>query len=120
MTHPIISAKKLPAPRLELRWTEDTTPDGFGEKARLCHYNLVLPLDKHDIRRESENAMGGELRIEISVTKVTSYGQEQDHGAELPTPFRDSAHAAWDSKALGGLSVYVVYGDKAQLYKRDA
>lgn len=121
MTHsPIRSARKLPVPRLELRWAKGTTPNDLGGRVRLCHYNLVLPLDKHDIRRESANAVGGELRIEIGTTKVTSYGQEQDYGAALPTPFRDTAHAIWDSKALGGLSVYVVYGDKAQLYKHDA
>lgn len=118
--HPIRSAEKLPTPRLELRWANDTTPGEYGGVKRLCHYNLVLPLGEHDIRRENENAVGDELRVEIEVTTVTSFGRELDTDKILPTPYRDSAHAAWDSKALGGLSVYVVFGDKAQLYDREA
>ena len=40
----------LPVPRLQLRWAKAEPNDRSYEWA--CHYELVIPLDEYDIRRE--------------------------------------------------------------------
>lgn len=108
---------KLPAPRLQLRWAPSTDSRYQWE----CHYELVIPLDKHDIRAEQEGPRGGrrpplkELVIPMKPptmrnstgTPCTSVCGER----YCDTPFRDGAHAHWDSAVLGSPPVYVIAPD---------
>ena len=41
-------ASKLPTPRMQLRWEASTEPGHQWQ----CHYELVILLDKWDVRRE--------------------------------------------------------------------
>jgi hypothetical protein len=60
-----------------------------------------LPLGEHDIRRTKKKT---ELVLQICRTFVTTSGPKiMDYA-----PFRDGAHAKWDSTALGGVPVYVI------------
>lgn len=100
----------LPAPRLQLRWRKPTENElsndsiGFMNTHRWsCDYELVIPLGEHDIRRES----GPELVAKLGTTFTSSGRDEPPDYA----PFRDGAHAKWDSEALGGLPVYVICMD---------
>lgn len=104
----------LPAPRLQLRWE----PSDDGRYHWQCHYELVLPLREHDIRREvcdDEGVQTGEVSELVVAMKPPSYrtgGGEpcraQDGSTYYDPPFRDGAHAGWDAAALGGLPVYVI------------
>ncbi len=103
---------KLPTPRLELRWRK---PDAEESKLYskppewICDYALVLPLRDNDCRREDDT---GEHAVVMNSTG--SSGAEPD-GA----PFRDGAHAIWDSEALGGIPAYVIGTDgKARKHER--
>lgn len=101
--------KKMPAPRLELLWDKEV-----GE--RTCTYSLVIPLKKGDIRRENSNGkdVRNILKLKIGKTRVSGGVSIQDGVVE--TPFRDGAHALWDSKALK-LPIYAVCGDTFTLVK---
>lgn len=110
----IINADLMPAPRLELRWEKD----GDTWENRICNYNLVIPLQENDCRRDHEDGEQTEQTINIGQTLVSMglgfplYGDEK--GLHIDVPFRDGAHAIWDSKVLGGLPIYAVYEHKAQ------
>jgi hypothetical protein len=83
------------APRLQLRW--ERRP---GDHQFLCHYELVLPLRDTDIRRDDES--------EELVVKMGSGTNVQGPTPEGPTtPFRDGAHARWDSEHLK-VPIYVI------------
>ena len=101
-----------PAPRLEFRWRK--APETKQEKERVqrsvfgetffCDYGLVLPLREHDIRRENED--GEDTWSEVFYKFGTTYigGGEPWDGQ---VPYRDGAHASWDSEVLNGLPVWV-------------
>ena len=111
---PLIPQKKLPAPRLELRWAPGT--EGWGSCT--CFYNLVLPLDKYDVRRERTRKKGeriAELTMEIGATQRMGGGGSPLQEWGIATPYRDGAHALWDAKLLGNLPIYAVCEGKAQL-----
>ena len=106
---PLACELDLPAPRLQLRWQRQPTSDveWMGEPTWLCRYELIIPLREHDIRRERDDQPKRPFhRALISTTKSTGRGDGPDYA-----PFRDGAHARWDSKALDGLPVYVISTD---------
>lgn len=106
----------LPVPRLQLRWALSAEGDpGWGLPLRyleqgegghrrwICHYEFVVPLREHDIRREREGAPDvAELVIPISKTQRGSTHPPDDE------PYRDGAHAAWDAPHFGNPPVYVL------------
>ena len=98
---PIIDAATLPAPRLQLRWEKT---DWHADD---CVYELVVPVHANDIRDQG----GGVFIQELGRSHVDGCGKiPMDHQIDLP--YRDGAHAAWDSHALG-LPAYAVDGDRA-------
>ena len=101
-----IPADQLPAPRLELRWRDKLVA---GEA--YCDYNIVLPLTKHDIRNDGDEAHGPELRFRIAYTRTTNKRLEYDGVIEVP--YRDGSHILWDSRALG-VPAYIVLDNMAQ------
>lgn len=98
---------ELPAPRLQFTWFPMTK-----DKSRwVCLYTLVLPLGEHDIRREDRNykKVRSELFVKIGMTGSEGVaGRSMVRSGEVESPFRDGAHALWDSTALGGLPIYAV------------
>lgn len=97
-----------PAPRLQLRWEACTDRPGYEW---ICHYELVFPLREHDIRNDPKT---GYCVAELSLTR-TGGGEGlvrfADDRLGEATPFRDGAHAAWDSEVLRGLPIYVIAPD---------
>lgn len=113
--HP--NENNLPAPRLQLRWTKYN--DGNTTNQYQCHYELVLPLRKHDIRREvydDSGVMTGKTdEFVVTMKPPTTRRGTTTEPCRLrggtpfcDEPYRDGAHAQWDSHALGGLPVYVL------------
>ena len=101
---PVRARADLPMPRLQLRWEEP------GDNCdRTCYYELVFKIDEHDIRNDAKS---GACVVELSRTHCTGGNPLQfveDIGRE--TPFRDGAHAHYDSIALNGIPVYVIAPD---------
>lgn len=111
-----LNISDLPAPRLQLRWAESEENKRGWRWA--CHYELVMPLGEHDIRREIYDDEG-EIVEEVNQFIVAMKEPSIRGGAATPTvaqdgtrfyddPFRDGSHAMWDAKLLGGLPVYVI------------
>lgn len=94
----------LSVPRLQLRWEEAS--DGMWE--RVCHYEMVFPLREHDCRNDSKTNFAV-----VALGRTRQGGARPDWGLDLGwrTPFRDGAHAQWDSAVFGGLPVYVIAPD---------
>lgn len=121
-----LCATKLPTPRLQLRWEANT---GDSRYSWLCHYELVLPLDKYDIRGEQEGPRGGRrpnlTELLVPIKEPTLRGSNgtpctaQDGSRYYDAPYRDGAHAAWDAKVLGGLPIYVIATDGMAFSKTD-
>lgn len=110
---------KLPAPRLQLRWAHSTLRAGYNWE---CHYELVIPLGKYDIRAEQQGPRGGkkpslkELVIpmkepSIRGSEVTPCTAHPSGERYYDSPFRDGAHAIWDAKLLGNLPIFVIAPD---------
>lgn len=120
----------LPLPRLQLRWAPKSVANSEPKRradialskrvSRMmsleyqpdmawdCFYEMVLPVDKYDIRNELYGA--GFIIIPISWSRRT--GQHPPcHNGRIDDPYRDGAHAFWDSKALGWLPIFVVAPD---------
>lgn len=103
---------------LRLRWI-------LGNNEYLCRYELVLGLDKNDIRREvyKNGEDTGKRRIQKFLKlDVTRRSPGRDPCVMWPephlfydTPYRDGVHAKWDSAKLGGLPIYVVALDGTYL-----
>lgn len=74
--------------RLELRW-ERIHDD--REYSWLCHYELIVQMTDGRTMRAK---LGGTRRSGNDRTPIYPDGS-------VETPFRDGAHAQWDSKALG-------------------
>lgn len=97
----------LPAPRLQLRWSSP----------HLCHYELVIPLGKYDVRRERGN---GDTRscfmaIPLNSTRVGGgndimFELAPDGTARVRMPYRDGMHIRWDAHTLK-LPAYAIWGD---------
>lgn len=119
----------MPAPRLELRWTEDGAPfktsnDSFYTYTVACIYSLVIALGEHDIRGESDGPDGEPLpqkrekAIELGRTFSTNAAAHRLKDGWIDTPYRDGARAQWDSAQLGGLPIYAVAAGRAFLVER--
>lgn len=105
---------KLPAPRLQLRWEKVSEYDYH------CHYELVIKLGEFDIRREVYDADGNELKklpLEYAIAMKEPTTRNCSAASEpcgvkpfryADTPYRDGAHAKWDSVQLGGLPIFVI------------
>lgn len=117
---------RLPTPRLQMRW--EVNPDTESRYQYLCHYELVMPLGAHDIRREVYNDEGEmtDKRDEL----VVPMGGPSMRGSNTPPclcgdggdlyfdePYRDGAHAKWDAEVLGGLPIWVIALDGTPLPK---
>lgn len=111
--------RRLPAPRLQLRWARN--PDASCRFGWLCHYELVLPLGEHDIRREVYDD-DGELSGKVEELVVAMKEPTRRDADCVPctamrgeryadSPYRDGAHAKWDATALGNLPVFVIAPD---------
>jgi len=110
------------SPRLQLRWEASDEPSRFGDehpetKVWICHYELVIPLEPLDIRRERYDDAGNALPdveekiVSLNVTKRQAVGEpcRNARGGLVPdTPFRDHSHSLWDAAKLGGLPIYAV------------
>lgn len=116
-------AIKLPAPRMQLRWEASALP---GNPWR-CHYELVILLNKFDIRRDvykGTNLLKRKLPREMAIPmkppslRTTSNPYPPCTANDGKTrfadePFRDGAHALWDAEQLGKLPVFVIAPDGA-------
>ena len=106
-------AKDLPLPRLQLRWTKSTTRPGFNWE---CPYELVIPLDEWDIRRENR-ARKGPRWVAIAMKTPTLRESTSvpctapDGSRYFDSPYRDGAHAKWDSVHIGNPPIYVIAPD---------
>ena len=114
--------KNLPLPRIQLTWEHVE-----GNEWR-CNYDLLIPIAKNDIRNNGpapDYEVGGGpgyTAARVGQTKVTSMQgpikPEYENGrctgkSYLDAPFRDGAHAAWDSFSLG-IPAFVVYEDRVK------
>lgn len=123
--------QKLPAPRLQLRWERN---DGSVRHCSgvhyewLCHYELVLPLDQYDIRREvwkdgEEVGRCDELVIPMKGPSMRGGSntpcETRDGSRYYDDPFRDGAHAQWDAKVLGNPPIYVIAPDGTAFSKQE-
>jgi hypothetical protein len=116
---------KLPLPRLQLRWEKNpdyqTGKPGSDYEWR-CHYELVIPLDKYDVRRDVYK--NGRLlkrklpHLVVPIKPPQLRGSDQepcralDGTRHCDTPFRDGVHAKkWDAKVLGNQPIYVIAPD---------
>lgn len=101
----------MPCPRLELEWVMV----GDDWRKRECIYSIVIPLDEHDIRRRDADGkkVRNEVKAEIGRTAVSGGNGEAPiwGDGKVQRPFRDGAHAIWDSKVLGNMPVVAVCGD---------
>ncbi len=119
MTDKIIKGK-LPAPRLQLRWVQHTDSPRWQWE---CHYELVLALDKYDIRAEvykGDRLLKRRLRELVVPMKPPSVRGSNGTPCTAPdgtrycdTPYRDGAHAKWDSRQVGDLPVFCIAPDGA-------
>lgn len=103
----------LPLPRLELSWHEQD-PDDEGYNWR-CDYDLVMGLRDTDIRRgqdEDGNKERDEIRLSLGGCR-SDRGRSPIYEEGIDTPYRDGAHAQWDSAHLGGIPIFVTCGDHA-------
>jgi hypothetical protein len=92
----------LPAPRLQLRWAQEEC-EGYD---RVCYYEMVFSLREFDVRNDSKAGFA-----------VIELGKSMQGGGSEPwtrtpprarRPFRDGAHADWDSVVFGGLPIFVI------------
>ena len=116
-----IPESEMLAPRLELRWEDKPDlRDGYTVE---CTYSLVIKLDEYDIRRERCDGDGNDLpdvseaSFKMGGTLSTGCSAKRyDPKADMvDPPFRDGAHAGWDTKQLGNLPIYAVAAGRACL-----
>ncbi len=100
----------LPLPRLELRWIKTKKHKGFEDYKNhfRCIYELVLPLMGYDIRKENKNDEVVREIQRVKIGETLRSGHEPIWDGKVETPFRDGAHANWDSSVLK-LPVYATY-----------
>lgn len=112
---------------LQLRWEKNDGKHGWDHcNGWLCHYELVLPLREHDIRREDENLCQVRDKVTVALKGPSlRYGDSvpcTDRNSDAPefdTPYRDGVHATWDGEALGGLPIYVIAPDGTKIPEPD-
>jgi hypothetical protein len=111
---------QLPAPRLQLRWAPSTIKPEYNWE---CHYELVIPLDQYDVRAEQYDEDGEMMPEKIKEAVIPMKPPSLRGGETTPctvyqtgeryydAPFRDGAHAWWDSKLLGNPPIFVIAPD---------
>lgn len=88
---------ELPSPRLQLRW--ENADDGGAT----CHYELVLPLERGDVR----NSGAGHCVVELNRGyKSSPYRADAD--GSIRAPWRDGVHATLDARHLGNPPIFVI------------
>lgn len=106
---------------LELRWVRQESK----QYPWRCDYNLVIGLDDNDCRCEIYK---DDLLVGLRTSQVVKLGSSQhthdkspylDGDREICIPFRNGAHAKWDSKKLGGIPVYAIVNDYVTLIEVD-
>lgn len=112
--------QKLPAPRLQMRWTSAKKQTGFDDEW-LCHYELVLPLEEQDIRAWQQGPRGGRRphlkELVIPIGKPTSYRNNHvpcgsDGGIRFyDDPCMDGDCAKRHAAMLGNLPIFVIAPD---------
>ena len=115
-------ATGLPCPRIEF----EHVPSENGWGVRWCMYWLVIELKEADIRAENDEGKMGVFReryIPMGETKSEGGSDRRPvwGNGEVETPFRDGAHAHWDSLALGlpNLPIYARCEDDVTLIERE-
>lgn len=109
----------LPTPRLQMRWQPSTRKREYNWE---CHYELVIPLKQYDIRGERYDENEERIRPDLTEAAIPMKEPTLRGGNHAPctamdgtrycdAPYRDGAHARWDSEALGGLPVFVIAPD---------
>lgn len=107
---------------LQLRWAPDDESSGW-----LCHYELVLPLKKWDIRREIWKD-GEDTGKRVKELVIPLKGPTRRQGGGIPCerrdgslyydePYRDGAHAKWDARRLGIKRIVVIALDGTVIEK---
>ena len=112
--------EKLPTPRMQLRWKESTHAGYQWE----CHYELVILLDKYDVRREVykngrelKRLLPREMTIPMKTPSLRNSSSPHppctamDGTRYADTPSRDGAHAKWDAIQLGDPPIFVIAPD---------
>lgn len=113
MTEPseaINASKTLSLPLLRLQLTWERAKDS---PKWLCHYSLLVPVDKYDIRNLDERGFAIAAFGHTATTPGRTDWEPRYSDGTLETPFRDGSHAAWDSCRLK-IPAFVVYGDQWQ------
>ena len=100
-------AENLPTPRLELAWRH------IHGSEYACDYVLGVRLRDHDIRIPEDDPECREMRVPMSGGCTSTRGKPPDAFGEIDRPFRDGAHARWDSQNLGGLPIFATYEGRA-------
>lgn len=102
--------------RLELRWKLEGT-DIAGRVTHTCEYLLLIPLQEHDIRLNTDECEDGMIRHRFSTTtdrkKLWPGEDPMINDDRIVLPYRDKRHAEWDAAHLGGLPVWVTCDSKA-------
>ena len=102
---------------LEFTYRDKTSED--GRYNMVVDYELVIPLCVLDGRNNKEDGMVNDVpgwkRVLLGQTKVGCRSPILD--GKVGTPFRDGAHAIWDSMAMNGLEIYSRYGEARTLVK---
>jgi len=100
--------------RLQFRWeATDKSADEFGYRDWICKYELSIPLNEYDIRREDENYN------KVRDCQVVELGSTKRGSSEEPciadggdyyfdAPYRDGSHAIWDAEKLGDLPIVCI------------
>lgn len=106
----MLDVENLPMPRLQIRWE---MVDEVQNKWT-AHYELVIPLNPYDGRREDGRNY---IAVPFGTTKVTSAHSPIKNG-KVSTPFRDGVHIKWDQEKLK-LPAFAIYGDRVtQIYSK--
>lgn len=107
------TAAALPVPRLQLVWTDDEPEEderGFEWFVSRCHYLMVFPVDRWDIRNMADchdESAKPFTAVRMGETRVRGGPQP---ATLIETPYRDGCHAKWDAKTFGGFPVFVSRG----------
>lgn len=88
----------------------------FSNTEKLPDGVLVIPLRHLDIRAEHDGKHGvwNEHHAMIGFTRSTG-GSRPVRSGNVETPFRDGAHAGWDSESLRDIPIYAVCENDVRL-----
>ena len=98
--------ENLPTPRLQFRWAFNEDPEGLEYR---CWYELIFLIRDADCR--GEIGIPYEACVTLGATNVGGQEEPWKRGLSTATPFRDGAHATWDSEQFGGLPIWIIAPD---------